>query len=94
MSGRNTMPENITVIIPSYCPDDRLPATVHGLIAAGADDIAVINDGSGKEYEPVFDEVRRTPCCTVIEHASNRGKGAAIKSGMVFCLTDARLQEE
>ena len=52
MSDRNTMPENITVIIPSYCPDDRLPATVHGLIAAGADDIAVINDGSGKEYEP------------------------------------------
>lgn len=88
MSGRNTMPENITVIIPSYCPDDRLLAIVQGLIAAGADDIAVINDGSGKEYEPVFDEVRRMPCCTVIEHASNRGKGAAIKSGMVFCLTE------
>lgn len=88
MSGRNTMPENITVIIPSYCPDDRLLATVHGLIAAGADDIAVINDGSGKEYEPVFDEVRSMSCCTVIEHASNRGKGAAIKSGMVFCLTE------
>ncbi len=88
MSGRNTMPENITVIIPSYCPDDRLLATVLGLIAAGADDIAVVNDGSGREYEPIFDEVRCLPGCTVIEHASNRGKGAAIKSGMVFCLTE------
>ena len=72
MSGRNTMPENITVIIPSYCPDDRLPATVHGLIAAGADDIAVINDGSGKEYEPVFDEVRSMPCCTTQQRTVSR----------------------
>ena len=46
MSGRNTMPENITVIIPSYCPDDRLPATVHGLLAEGDDSNAVIHDVS------------------------------------------------
>lgn len=91
MSGRNKMPENITVIIPSYCPDDSLLSTVLGLISAGANDIAVINDGSGREYEQIFDEIRCLPGCTVIEHASNRGKGAAIKSGIVFCLTERPL---
>ena len=35
-----------SVILPSYNPSERLISTVKGLIAAGFDDIILVDDGS------------------------------------------------
>ncbi len=86
MSGKKNMPENVTIIIPSYAPDDRLLSTVLGLIACGADDILIVNDGSGREYDHIFAEAGLLPGCTVLVHDRNLGKGAAIKTAMAYCV--------
>ena len=48
----------ISIILPSYKPDDKLIATVKGLKDAGFDDIIVVDDGSGEEYEKYFDKMQ------------------------------------
>lgn len=72
--------KDISVILPSYKPDEKLYKTVCELKSAGFDDIIVVDDGGGAEYASYFDEVRALPECTVLVHPENRGKGAALKT--------------
>ncbi len=78
--------KEISVIIPAYKPDDKLLTTVRELVKEGFLDIIVVNDGSGEAFEPVFEEVKSIPVCTVLEHSVNRGKGAALKTAMQYIL--------
>ena len=41
----------------------------------------VVNDGSGREYEPLFE---KTEADKIITHAENLGKGSAIKTGLNY----------
>lgn len=75
--------EEVTVIIPSYNPDEKLQAVVSGLKAAGFYDIIVIDDGSDEEHQKPFELVKD---CTVIHHETNRGKGSALKTAFLYCL--------
>lgn len=75
--------EEVTVIIPSYNPDEKLQAVVSGLKAAGFDDIIIIDDGSDEEHQKPFELVKD---CTVIHHETNRGKGRALKTAFLYCL--------
>lgn len=68
-------------IIPAYKPGMEMVETVRELKEADFEVIAV-NDGSGDEYEHVFDIVRGLT--TVIEHDVNKGKGEAIKTGIRY----------
>lgn len=74
----------ITVVVPSYKPDEKLLGTVKGILDAGFTDVCVVDDGGGKAYEHVFDEVRAMPHCTVLVHEVNRGKGAALKTAFKY----------
>ncbi len=74
----------ITVVVPSYKPDDKLLSTVKGILDAGFTDVCVVDDGGGKEFNHVFDEVRAMPHCTVLVHEVNRGKGAALKTAFEY----------
>ena len=74
---------DITVIIPSYKPDGKLINTLSGILAAGFDDIIVVDDGGGDEYARFFDEAEKLGC-TVLHHEVNRGKGAALKTAFSF----------
>ena len=74
---------DITVIIPSYKPDDKLINTLRGILAAGFDDIIVVDDGGGDEYASFFSEAEKLGC-TVLRHDVNRGKGAALKTAFSF----------
>ena len=65
----------ITVVIPSYQPDEKLKKTFSGLAEAGFTDILVVDDGGGERFAPVFDELKRDPRCTLLVHEINRGKG-------------------
>ncbi|MBE6541823.1 MAG: glycosyltransferase [Ruminococcaceae bacterium] len=80
------MDKKYTVIIPAYKPDHELLKTISGLVEAGLDDILVVNDGSGEKFEPVFDEVKKIPECTLLRHEVNRGKGAALKTAFDYFL--------
>lgn len=50
--------------------------------ACGAiDGVVVVDDGSGEEYARIFEEAKSLGC-HVVCHEANRGKGAAIRSGI------------
>ena len=74
----------VSVIIPAYKPDQKLIGTLEGLRAAGFTDILVVDDGSGPDFAPVFEQAQAIPGCTLLRHPVNRGKGAALKTAMAF----------
>ena len=75
------------VLIPAYCPDEKLLSVVSELTAQNDYSIVVVDDGSESEYAGVFDalcseEFRDN--VTILRHAENRGKGAALKTGLEY----------
>ena len=75
---------NVTVILPSLNPDEKLLNTVKGLIEVGFKDIVIINDGSEDENTEYFPNTDEYPQCTVINHWINRGKGAGLKTAFAY----------
>ena len=66
---------NISVILPSLDPDEKLPGVIEGLIEVGFQDILLINDGSKPENLHYFtDAAAAHPEVTLLHHAVNRGK--------------------
>ena len=78
--------ERITVLIPAYNPDEKMLVTLDELIKAGFSDILVVNDGSGEEFETIFEEVKKKSQCTLLVHPENKGKGAALKTAFRYFL--------
>lgn len=78
----------IAVVIPAYKPDDALLVLCHKLTETGITDIIIVDDGSGKEYERIFQEAKDYYHCTVLKHASNLGKGRALKDAFNYLLTE------
>ena len=76
------MPTEATkiAVIPAYKPDSKLPGVVSSLKLYGYR-VVVVNDGSGREYEPLFE---KTGADKIIAHAENLGKGSAIKTGLNY----------
>lgn len=69
------------VLIPAYEPDEHLVGLVNDIVEADPTQrIVVVDDGSGRAYQPVFDAVR-SGGAEVIAHLVNRGKGAALRTG-------------
>ncbi|MDR7161860.1 bifunctional glycosyltransferase family 2/GtrA family protein [Arthrobacter sp. BE255] len=72
------------ILIPAYEPDQQLPALIRSIRDAEPwATVVVVDDGSGPGYKDVFDGVKALGC-HVIEHARNRGKGFALKTGFGF----------
>jgi putative flippase GtrA len=72
-------------LIPAHKPAPELPAILRNLLDSGAFQGAiVVNDGSGPESEPVFRELSRMEGVHLLAHEGNRGKGAALKTGLIF----------
>lgn len=78
----------LPVIIPSYEPDEKLPALLRKLREDGFVNIVVVDDGSGPEYAPYFEEARTVYGCRVLQHAVNQGKGRALKTAFNFCIQE------
>jgi glycosyltransferase involved in cell wall biosynthesis len=76
----------VTVVIPSYQPDEKLCRVVKELEEVGFDDIIVINDGSSPEKSVFFPDPSEHPAVTLLEHKVNRGKGAALKTAFAYFL--------
>ncbi len=78
-------------LIPAYNPDRQLLQVVEALADSGEfEQIVVVNDGSRRDCERIFEEARAVESVTVLEHAVNLGKGAALKTGLnhVCCRYD------
>ena len=75
--------KNLTyiAIIPAYKPGMEMTETVRELKEA-CFEVIVVNDGSGNEYDHVFNTARELT--TVVEHDANKGKGEAIKTGIRY----------
>lgn len=80
------MMKKVSVIIPAYKPDEKLISTLNDLAEIGFSDILVVDDGSGAEFDELFDRVKVMPQCTLLRHPVNRGKGAALKTAMTYFL--------
>ncbi len=70
------------VVIPAYCPDDRMLDVARSLNQDSTYHIVVVDDGSGKDYRRLFDALEAT--CTVLRHDVNRGKGRAMKTAFEY----------
>jgi glycosyltransferase involved in cell wall biosynthesis len=84
---------NLPILIPAYNPTKILLELAQALIRKGFQNIVVVNDGSGSECAAVFREIGQFPECTVLWHAVNLGKGAALKTGLnhIYCLFPDRV---
>ena len=79
--------DNISVILPSLDPDEKLIDVIEGLLEVGFGDILLINDGSKPENLHYFtDAAAAHPEVTLLHHAVNRGKGAALKTAINYFL--------
>ena len=81
---------NVSILIPAYRPDHLLVELVDQLRSDGFDDLVIVDDGGGREFAPLFEALQEK--ATVLVHPENRGKGAALKTGLAF-LAQARPQE-
>ena len=77
----------ISVVLPSLDPDEKLVAVVDGLLEYGFTDIILINDGSKPENLHYFtDLAAQHPEINLIHHEVNRGKGAGLKNAFRWFL--------
>ena len=68
-------------LIPAYEPDEKLT----GLAAKPSEkgmDIVIVDDGSGEAYREIFEQASQH--AIVLTHPKNRGKGAALKTGLKY----------
>ncbi len=77
---------NISVILPSLDPDEKLTAVINGLLQVGFQDIILVNDGSKPENMHYFEEAAKHPQVHLLHHPVNRGKGAALKTAFRYFL--------
>lgn len=73
----------MTVLIPAYEPDERMPVLLRHLREACSYRILIVDDGSGPAYRARFDEARDLGCVVLIGER-NQGKGAALKRGFAW----------
>ena len=83
---KRSITENITVIIPSLNPDEKLRGVVSSLLELGFCDIVIVNDGSDEEHTKNFPTENDSPCLTILRHSVNRGKGAALKTAFKYVI--------
>lgn len=81
------------IVIPSYEPDERLIQLVNDLVNKDMGPIYIVNDGSGREYDGIFDGIKSIVEAgggAILQHDVNRGKGRALKTAFEYILQNDR----
>jgi glycosyltransferase involved in cell wall biosynthesis len=78
--------KDIIVMIPAYNPDERLVQLVGEIDALFAPGFVIVDDWSDAGKASIFRQLE-TKGCKVIHHTYNRGKGAALKTAILY-ITD------
>lgn len=79
---------DFTALIPAYEPSMALAELIRGLLPHFRR-VLVVDDGS-RTAGAVFDELAGMPAVTLLRHAVNRGKGAALRTGFAHLQEDGR----
>jgi len=69
------------VVIPAFNPDEKLITLVGSLKKAGLP-VVVVDDGSQGKCLVIFNILAAQRNCEICRHSTNRGKGAALKTGI------------
>ncbi|MCM1325218.1 MAG: bifunctional glycosyltransferase family 2/GtrA family protein [Bacteroidales bacterium] len=77
---------NVTIVLPSLNPDEKLNMVVDGLLGAGFTDIVIVNDGSDEQHMEPFVKAGSHKEVTVLTHEVNRGKGRALKTAFSYVM--------
>jgi glycosyltransferase involved in cell wall biosynthesis len=83
-----------SIVIPAFNESARIPATLKSVIACirekGWDaEVIVVNDGStDSTAQLVLDIAREAPELRLLENPGNRGKGYAVRNGILHALGD------
>ncbi len=75
---------NLTVLIPALEPGPLLIPYVEHLKEKGLCRFVIVDDGSGSEYDNIFEPMKEIAGCHVIRYETNRGKGYALKTGYKY----------
>ncbi|HKE99881.1 MAG TPA: glycosyltransferase family 2 protein [Actinomycetes bacterium] len=93
----------LSVVVPFYNELRTLPAVIDRLLAVGFDELGLetelifVDDGSTDGGRGLLEPPPRADCRVVV-HPRNRGKGAAVRSGLeaatgdILCIQDADLE--
>jgi len=81
VDGTNSVAD-LCVLIPAYKPTEDLIELVDTLRGSGYGSIVLVDDGSGEEFLPIFEALSCLERVTVLRHAVNLGKGAALRYGL------------
>lgn len=93
--------KNMAVIVPVYCPDEKLLGVIEGVHEAGFGHIFVVDDGSHMgaksteqkaEFENIFS--RLPEYVDLTRHVVNKGKGAALKTAIARIETVMKQERE
>ncbi len=77
----------ISVVLPSLDPDEKLIKVIDGLLETGFTDIILVNDGSKPENLHYFTDLAAAhPEIHLLHHEVNKGKGAALKNAFRWFL--------
>ncbi|MBR6641005.1 MAG: bifunctional glycosyltransferase family 2/GtrA family protein [Clostridia bacterium] len=71
-----------TVIVPAYNPDEKLLEVIKDIKSNNIDRIIVVNDGSKKECDEIFNSIKSD--VILLTHEINKGKGVALKTAMKY----------
>lgn len=86
----------ICIVIPSYEPADNLLTLLENLHTCLDNPehsslevkTLLVDDGSGPEYESIFLQAKEKYSCILLRHASNLGKGRALKTAFNYVLNE------
>ncbi|MGN0144092.1 MAG: glycosyltransferase [Clostridium sp.] len=73
----------MVVVIPAYEPDNKLINLVSLLKKQPDCKVLIVNDGSGKDYQNIFD-ISSNLGAQVLSYEKNKGKGYALKTAFSF----------
>lgn len=81
---------SLVVLIPALNPSDQMIMVVKSLAShQSVDRIILINDGSDSSFDEVFQQAAAIPKVEFLQHATNLGKGAALRTGINHFLCHA-----
>ncbi len=72
------------IIIPALEPNNNLISYIEELIINKFEHIIIVNDGSSKKSDYIFNEISTKKNCIVLTHTENMGKGAALKTAIRY----------
>ena len=74
------------IIIPAYCPDEKLLELIHEIREKVEFPIIIVDDGSGEKYKNIFILAEKLNKCLIFHNEFNVGKGATLKNGVKYAM--------